>query len=253
VKLEVRKLPLGMLEANCYLVWDADSPAGGDGRRPCLVIDPGAEPETILAVLREERLRPSAILATHCHGDHIGAADELLAEFPDADWMVGEPERDWPGKPSMNLSYGFGLSLKVRLPKRLLKDGDEISISCQSPVASCQSGAVTGGEAQGKPADNRQLATDNLSFKALSVPGHSPGSIAYYCEGGKAVFTGDALFAGDIGRADLPGGNERQLVESVRSKILTLPEDTVIWPGHANRSRVGSEKRNNPYVGDGAG
>ena len=229
MRFRVRKLPVGPLQANCYLVWSVDSGgstggAAADGSAPapgtpCLVIDPGAEPERILAALQEERLRPELVVATHCHGDHIGAADEVLAAFPKAQWAVGAAEAEWPARPALNLSYGFGMPLEVRPPTRLLRDGEDIVVG-------------------------------PLTFRVLAVPGHSPGSLALYCAAGSSVFTGDALFAGDIGRADLPGGDERQLVESVRTKLLTLPDETVVWPGHANRSRVGFEKRNNPYVGE---
>jgi len=209
--VKVRRLAVGPLAANCYLVWREGGTAG-------LVIDPGAEPESILAALAEERLRPEVIAATHCHADHIAAVNELLDAFPEAVFAVGAPEAEWPGRPACNLSYGFGLPIAVRAPARLLGDGEEFS---------------AGG----------------LAFKALAVPGHSPGSLAFHCAAGRAVFTGDALFAGDIGRADLPGGDERQLVASIRAKILSLPGDTVVWPGHGDRSTAGAEKKNNPYVG----
>ena len=232
-KVNVRRIVVGPLEANCYLVWPGaagDGPGAG-GPRPCLVIDPGAEPEKILAALEAEQLRPEVVVATHCHGDHIGAAEAILEAFPEAVWAAGGPEAEWPGRPAYNLSYAFGFSLQVRPPARLLADGDEVLVGCGLRAAG-------GGEPQ-------------LRFKVLAVPGHSPGSVALYCEQGKAVFTGDALFAGDIGRADLPGGDEAQLIRSVRTRLLTLPDETVVWPGHANRSRVGAEKRSNPYVGQG--
>ncbi|HOX07454.1 MAG TPA: MBL fold metallo-hydrolase [Planctomycetota bacterium] len=235
MKAKVRRIPVGPLGANCYLVWDDEAPAARSGERPCLVIDPGAEGGRILGLLAKDGLRPEIIAATHCHGDHIAAVDELLAAFPDADWAVGAPEAEWPARPALNLSYGFGLPMQVRPPKRLLRDGDELVVGCELRV-------VGGTDPQSATRDSQ------LSLRCLAVPGHSPGSIAYYCAAAGAVFTGDALFAGDIGRADLPGGDERQLVEAIRAKILTLPAETVVWPGHANRSRVGAEKKNNPYV-----
>lgn len=250
MKFEVRKVPVGVLEANCYLVWDAHSAADAAGARPCLVIDPGAEPEKIIAALREDSLRPEAIVATHCHFDHIGALDALLAEFPQATWAVGAPEAEWPARPAYNLSYGFGETMRLAPPRRLLADGDTIEITGLVDEANdpARHGAAFAGTATFDP----RAAVPVLSFRVLAVPGHSPGSMCYYCEAGKSVFTGDALFAGDIGRADLPGGNPQQLVEAVRTKLLTLPDETVVWPGHANRSRIGNERRTNPYVGDNA-
>lgn len=216
--MKVLRLELGPLAANCHLVWAPEAAAAAAGPRPCLVIDPGAEPERILAALGRERLRPELIVATHCHGDHIGAVDALLAAFPEAGFAVGQAERDWPASPARNLSYGFGLPLRARAPDRLLADG-------------------------------QTLRAGGLDFTVLAVPGHSPGSVALYCAAGPAVFTGDALFAQEIGRADLPGGDERQLVASIREKLFALPEETVVWPGHASRTRIGVEKRTNPWVG----
>ena len=186
-----------------------------------MVIDPGAEGRRVAEVLGEEKLNPELVVATHCHADHIGGVDELLAAFPEAQFAVGEPEAEWPGKATLNLSYAFGSNMRASEPSRLVNDGED-------------------------------LAAAGLVFKVLAVPGHSPGSVALYCQEGQAVFSGDALFAGDIGRADLPGGDESQLIASVREKILTLPDETVVWPGHGGRSRVGSERKNNPYVGDAA-
>jgi glyoxylase-like metal-dependent hydrolase (beta-lactamase superfamily II) len=224
--LKVRRLEVGPLAANCYLVWkeaEAAAPRGGGagGHAPCLAIDPGAEPETILAALDAEGLRPEMVVATHCHGDHIGAVDELLAAFPDAAFAAGEAEAKWPADPVRNLSYGFGMPMRMANPSRLLTDGEELRCA-------------------------------GLVFQVMSVPGHSPGSVALYCPEGKAVFTGDTLFALNIGRGDLPGGDGRLLVRSIREKILALPDETVVWPGHANRTRVGTERRSNPFCGKSA-
>jgi len=216
--VRVRRLEVGPLAANCYLAW-ADRE--GAGPRPCVVIDPGAEPETILAAIADEGLRPDLLVATHCHGDHIAAVDELLAAFPDAAFAAGEAESSWPADPVRNLSYGFGLPMRAANPTRALVDGEE-------------------------------LRAGGLVFRVLAVPGHSPGSVALYCPEGRAVFTGDTLFALNIGRGDLPGGDGRLLVRSIRERLLTLPDETVVWPGHANRTRVGVERRSNPFCGEGA-
>jgi glyoxylase-like metal-dependent hydrolase (beta-lactamase superfamily II) len=219
--LKVRKLEVGPLAANCYLVWDESAPAGEDDLRPCLVIDPGAEPETIRAALEEEKLRPEMLLATHCHADHIGAVNGLLEAFPDAVFAAGEEEADWPDQPVRNLSYGFGFPMRVQNPTRLLSGGTELEVA-------------------------------GLKFELLSVPGHSPGSLVLYSPEDQAVFTGDTLFALNIGRGDLPGGDGRLLVESIREKIMKLPDETVVWPGHANRTRVGTERKSNPFAGENA-
>jgi glyoxylase-like metal-dependent hydrolase (beta-lactamase superfamily II) len=218
----VERLALGPLAANCYLAWDDAAPDGGDGFRGCLVVDPGAEPETILKAMEEEKLRPDLIVATHCHGDHIGAVDGLLAAFPGTVFAAGAAEAAWPADPARNLSYGFGICLRVANPGRLLHDGEEF-------------------EAGG------------LHFRTLAVPGHSPGSMVFHCPAGGMLFSGDTLFALNIGRGDLPGGSEELLVRSIREKIFVLPPATIVWPGHATRTRVGTEKKANPFCGEAAG
>ena len=97
-------------------------------------------------------------------------------------------------------------------------------------------------------ADGELLKLGDETIKTLLVPGHSPGSIAYYCPSDGIVFTGDALFHGSIGRTDLPGGNHQQLIHSIVNKLLTLPDDTVVYPGHGPSTTIGYEKQMNPYL-----
>jgi glyoxylase-like metal-dependent hydrolase (beta-lactamase superfamily II) len=186
-----------------------------------VVVDPGADPERIVAALREEDLVPEMVVATHCHADHIGAVNDVLEAYPQAVFAAGREEANWPAEPVKNLSYGFGFPMRMENPTRLLSGGEKL-------------------EAAG------------LVFDVISVPGHSPGSLVLYCPEGGAVFSGDTLFALNIGRGDLPGGDGRLLVEGIREKILTLPDETVVWPGHANRTRVGTEKKANPFAGENA-
>jgi hydroxyacylglutathione hydrolase len=244
--VRVDRLVVGPLGTNCYIVWAAtpDSEPGTPNPEPCLVIDPGAEPDRILTRLARHNLRPELIVATHCHADHIAAVGAVLEAFPEAVFAVGAEEAAWPESPAHNLSYGIGLPIRAPAPTRLLRDGDELSIqpprhqdskSENNPVSSC-----LGGE------------EPSLVFKVLAVPGHSPGSVALHCAAGRVVFTGDTLWELEIGRGDLPGGSEPQLVESIRAKLFSLPEDTIVHPGHGNRTTVGGEKRNNPWVGGGA-
>jgi glyoxylase-like metal-dependent hydrolase (beta-lactamase superfamily II) len=186
-----------------------------------VIIDPGAEPETIVAALEQENLVPEMIVATHCHADHIGAVDAVLEAYPQAVFAAGREEAEWPGEPVKNLSYGFGFPVRMKNPTRLLDGGERLEVA-------------------------------GLVFEVMSVPGHSPGSLVLYCAEAGAVFSGDTLFALNIGRGDLPGGDGRLLVEGIREKILTLPDETVVWPGHANRTRVGTERKANPFAGENA-
>ena len=219
--MRVRKLEVGPLAANCYLVWNEEAEPDADRRRRCLVLDPGAEAGTIISALQEENLVPELVAATHCHADHIGALDELLAAFPGLEFAAGRQEADWPSQPTKNLSYGFGFPMRMTNPGRLLEGGQTLEVA-------------------------------GLEFQVLSVPGHSPGSLVFYSAEGKAAFTGDTLFALNIGRGDLPGGDERQLVANIREKLLTLPGEAVVWPGHGNRTRIGTERKSNPFAGENA-
>ena len=102
-------------------------------------------------------------------------------------------------------------------------------------------------EPEGYLSDGEVVTAAGVSLEVLAVPGHSPGGIAFYSEKDVIVFTGDALFAGSIGRSDLPGGNHEQLLESIRSRLFALPPDTIVYPGHGSETTIGEEIRSNPF------
>jgi len=184
-----------------------------DATRDAVVIDPGGDAPVILDALGRGKLNPVAILVTHGHFDHV----EGLAKLKRA---TGAPihmhREDVPLVRGMaDQGRMFGVRAETAPPPdRLLEDGDEVRF---------------GGQA----------------LKVLHTPGHSPGSVCYAT--GKAVFVGDLLFAGSIGRTDFDGGDYATLIRSVRSKIFTLPEDTVVYPGHGPATTVAIEKRMNPF------
>jgi glyoxylase-like metal-dependent hydrolase (beta-lactamase superfamily II) len=182
--------------------------------RACAVIDPGAEPGKIFAAVAEQGLMPVVALNTHGHVDHIGANSDIVRKY-------GVPLAMHPGDTGMlKVSDYMELSLLLGAkdsppPERLLADGDTVAFG-------------------------------RSSLKVVHLPGHSPGSVGFLAPG--LLFSGDTMFCGGVGRTDLPGGSWKELETSIRSRILTLPEETVVLPGHGPRTTVGQEKSSNPFL-----
>lgn len=182
-------------------------------RNSALVIDPGDEPESILQALGGARVE--RILLTHAHFDHIGALEEVRTRTG-APVFVHEAEDSWLVNPWLNGSAFFGL-----------------------PPVTCQ------------PADGHLVPGDVLEFAGrrftiVHTPGHSPGSVSLIADG--LVICGDVLFRSSIGRTDLPGGDPRQLLDSITRHILPLADETVVLPGHGPATTVGLERRTNPFL-----
>jgi glyoxylase-like metal-dependent hydrolase (beta-lactamase superfamily II) len=206
-------LTLGDIAANCYLL--AEEPPAA------LVIDPGDEPEKVVARLEAAKLTPAWIVNTHGHGDHIGANAGVRARYPEVKIAVGRGDEKMLPSPARNLSFFTGG--RVRSPKadRVLEDGDLFEFA-------------------------------RWTFRVIGLPGHTRGGIGLFTEdldGGPALFSGDAIFREGIGRSDLPGGDGDLLVRGLEEKVLTLPANTVIYPGHGPATTVAHEKANNPFLG----
>lgn len=186
---------------------------GDEESREAVVIDPGGDTPVVLRTLENKGLSPSAILATHGHFDHVeGLAS--LKRATGAPICVHAGDRSLiEGMKDQGLLFGMRVEAAPP-PDRYLEDGQEIAFG-------------------------------KLSLRVVHTPGHSPGSVSYLMD--KMVFVGDLLFAGSIGRTDLQGGDYDTLIRSVRTRIFTLPEDTVVYPGHGPATTVGREKRINPF------
>ena len=202
-------LAVGPFASNCYILGSESSTRG-------IIIDPGAEAKLILKTVSDLGLTISLIVATHVHFDHIGALmpvkEETGAKFAihEADAKAGL------GVFSRMLSSMEGGSFsQPPKPDTLLKDGDTIDI-------------------------------DGLHFTVLHTPGHTPGGISLYSHG--VVFSGDTLFKYGIGRTDFPGCSHEQLIDSIQNKLMTLPDDTIVYPGHGPSSTIGEERRGNPFL-----
>jgi glyoxylase-like metal-dependent hydrolase (beta-lactamase superfamily II) len=181
--------------------------------REGIIIDPGAEPKQILKMVEDAGVTVKYIINTHGHVDHV-AANEEVRTATGAPILVHEADGEMCKKPNASLAAFIG-KVKLAEPDRLLKEGDEISVG-------------------------------NLTVKVLETPGHTKGSVTLVVD--NKLFTGDTLFAGSIGRTDLPGGSFEEIIRSIKEKLLPYPDDTVAYPGHGPETTIGDEKRYNPFL-----
>jgi hydroxyacylglutathione hydrolase len=210
---KIRGVALGMWQTNCYIL----SVPGGSDPKGCWIVDCGQKPQPLFALIESAGLTPRGILLTHCHVDHIMGVDEALAKYGPMPILCHALEREWNGDPMLNLS-GFvgGMEVGVTLPTATVADGQTLDL-CGS------------------------------SWKAMHVPGHSPGSLAYVHHASRQALSGDVLFAGGIGRFDFPGCDGLALKRSLQV-MMALPDEMTIYPGHGPSTTIGRERRTNPYV-----
>lgn len=194
------------------------------GYGECVVIDPGLEPHTILEYLNDHSLRPAAILCTHGHSDHIAGNAALKQHWPECPVVIGAGDAEKLTDPDLNLSAPFGLPLVSPPADRTLREGEV-------------------------------FAAAGVEFDVLEAPGHSVGHIVLLCRQSRPwrLFGGDVLFRGSIGRTDFPDGSFEALRDAIHQKLFTLPDDTIVLPGHGPETTIGREKRTNPFVGEPAG
>ena len=179
-----------------------------------LVIDPGGNAEELLQYLKQEHISLQTIVNTHGHGDHIGA-DDRLRQATGARLLIHAADAPMLADARANLSAYMGFTVQAAPADAILQDGETLQVG-------------------------------HMSFTVLHTPGHSPGGICLFGEG--VLFSGDSLFAESIGRCDFPGASETELVAALQKKILPLPDDVKVYPGHGPGTTIGWERQHNPYL-----
>lgn len=202
-----RCLPVGLLQANCYLIGDSKS-------NTAAIIDPGGDAELIINVVKKHHLQVKYIFISHGHIDHIGG-NRMVKQATDAPILIHPADAEWLTHP-FQPPIGFEIIESDSPPAdEYLHDGDCYNLG-------------------------------ELEVKIIHTPGHSPGGVCFVLS--DRIFTGDTLFAGSIGRTDLPGGSEKEIFESIQNRILTLSDTNLVYPGHGPATTIGEEKESNPYL-----
>ena len=203
MKRAVKKIVVGLLEANCYIFADMDA-------KIAAIIDPGGDGDNIKSEVEKLGVKIKCVINTHGHGDHIFSNKEFNAPI-----CIHKLDAEFLKNPQLNLSSLFGFAIKSPPAGRLLEEGDIIEIG-------------------------------SLRLKVIHTPGHTPGSISLL--GDQIVFTGDTLFKESIGRTDFSYGSGEELIKSIKYKLLTLGDNTLVFPGHGPSTTIGEEKKRNPFI-----
>lgn len=205
----IEEYTVGEVQTNCYFI---TNPQTGE----TLIIDPGAQGDFLAGKLRDGAHKPVAVLLTHGHFDHAGAAAELKAAF-DIPVYAYEEEKRVLENPMLNLTGMWGVHGEKYAADHYVKDGEILELA-------------------------------GFRIKVLYTPGHTPGGCCYYFDGYKVLASGDTLFAASVGRTDFPEGSMSDLVRGIREKLLVLPGDTEVLPGHMQRTTIGYERQYNPFL-----
>jgi hydroxyacylglutathione hydrolase len=202
-------IPVGPLQCNCSIIGDETT---GDA----MVIDPGDNIDAIADILRENKLQVKQIVITHAHIDHVGGAMKLRA-------LTGAPillnQNDYALLKMLDVQATW---IGVPPPGNVLVEADLV--------------------------DGDSLQTGNLKASVMHTPGHTEGSVCLYFPAEKLLIAGDTLFARSIGRTDLPGGSYEKIMRSLHTRVMTLPDETVVIPGHGQRTTIGEERERNPFL-----
>ena len=213
--MHIDRLVLGAYENNCYIIRDSKKAAD------CIIIDTGLSSTLLIDFLRKNNLNPQTLILTHGHGDHIAGITSLRNNFGQIKVCIHKADSHMLSNARDNLSVLVGAKITA-IPADILLDKEE------------------------------QIEYADISLQIIHTPGHSPGGICLYNKDEKILFSGDTLFAGSVGRTDFPGYDTEkcmaQLISNIKNKLLVLPEDTKVLPGHGESTTIRQEKLYNPYL-----
>lgn len=209
--MEIDQLVVGMYQTNCYVLRESIT------AKECLIIDTGLEAGPVVDFLNEHKLNPAAVILTHGHADHIAGLGILREKYPDTKVYIHKLDAQMLTDKEQNLSALAGIQFSAEPADVLIEEGDMVEEA-------------------------------GIKLAVLHTPGHTQGGVSLYSKDEQIIFVGDTLFADSIGRADFPGGNMEQLITSIREKLLGLPEETAVYPGHGPITTIRQEKAYNPFL-----
>ncbi|WP_418463257.1 MBL fold metallo-hydrolase [Frisingicoccus sp.] len=208
MNLAIRMMVLGPVQTNCYFLINEDT-------KEVLIVDPADRAQKIIEWINSEGLKPTAILLTHGHFDHIMGVAGVKKEY-NIPIYASKDEVEVLANPQINVSTMMGAYLSMKADK-LFSDGDMLELA-------------------------------GMKLKVISTPGHTIGSVCFYMEEEKVLISGDTLFEASVGRSDFPTGSSRQLIESIKTRLFVLPDDTDVFPGHGGTTSIAYEKAHNPFI-----
>lgn len=206
--MKIEQYCVGEVATNCYFLIN-------DETKEMLVIDPGDSAKMLAEKIRQKNLKPQAVLLTHGHFDHAMAAEELAENFG-IKIYAHEAEKDTLEQPGRNVSSMIGRGESYHADV-FVTDGEILKLA-------------------------------GMELKVLHTPGHTEGGCCYYLEQEKVLFSGDTLFCQSVGRTDFPGGSMSKIVRSIKEKLLALPDDVRVYPGHMDLTTIGRERTGNPFL-----
>ncbi len=208
MNLAIRMMVLGPVQTNCYFLINEDT-------KEVLIVDPADRAQKIIEWINSEGLKPTAILLTHGHFDHIMGVAGVKKEY-NIPIYASKDEVEVLANPQINVSTMMGAYLSMKADK-LFSDGDVLELA-------------------------------GMKLKVISTPGHTIGSVCFYMEEERVLISGDTLFEASVGRSDFPTGSSRQLIESIKTRLFVLPDDTDVFPGHGGTTSIAYEKAHNPFI-----